>query len=262
MTVVLAGVAVLAVEPHPPGKQRHLRVVRRDRPAVPVTAENLERVEAPAPRQPPRACAFAVDARAETLASVLDHHEPVRGGDLHHARHIRHPPAQVHRDDALGSRRDRGLDEITVDVEILRHVHQNGRGADVDHRRARRHERVRRHDHLVARPDPRRAQRHVQRVVAAVETDGVPGAHEAGEVLLERLQVASVDQLAVGHHIEVGRIDLRLDELIRPLRIDEADTVRHGLLPDTANLSPDDGSPSPTSGLLRFAPNPHGPSHT
>ena len=83
----------------------------------------------------------------------------------------------MHGQDRLGPRRDRGLDRGRV--------HRPGRRVDVDEDRGRpgvddrgdRGDEGHRHgDHLVARPDPGREQREMQRRGARVHRDGVPDA--------------------------------------------------------------------------------------
>ena len=79
----------------------------------------------------------------------------------------------------LGFGRDGAFEQFRVEVhrDII-HVHINRLCTDVGNRPARRDERERRGDDLVARPDVEQHQRNVQRGRAAVETDAVFRADE------------------------------------------------------------------------------------
>src|SRR6185436_16633898 len=68
VAVILPRRAVFAVEAHAPRELRDFGIVGRDGTAVAVAAEDLERIEAPAARRPPRTRAAAVNARAQALA--------------------------------------------------------------------------------------------------------------------------------------------------------------------------------------------------
>ena len=66
---------------------------------------------------PKRADLPALVARQMRLRAILDHPELVLARDRHDRIHVGRLPVQMHRDDADGARRDRGLDRRGIDRE-------------------------------------------------------------------------------------------------------------------------------------------------
>ena len=93
----------------------------------------------------------------------------------------------VDRADGLRAGRDAPLDVLRVDARVLARddLREHRRRAAVQGRGGGRGERERRHDHLVARADPRGEVGEVQRRRAARDGDRVARAEVLGELLLE-----------------------------------------------------------------------------
>ena len=111
-----------------------------------------------------RAHLAAAPFRQVRLAGVLEHRDLVLRGDREDRVEIADAAPEVHRDDRLGRRRDRRFELARV------HLHRLAVGIDEDRQRVlpqhhvhRRDERVRRHDHFVARLHAQRIQAGVQR---------------------------------------------------------------------------------------------------
>ncbi len=157
-----------------------------------------------------------VHARADRLGAVLDQHEPVLVAQRPQRGHVGRIAAEVHRHDRARARGDAARDVRRVDVEVVRaaHVAQHRLGAHVARGAGARDERERRHDHLVARADPRRQAGEVQGRGAARDGHRVRRAHEVGERLLERLrarahrQPAGLQAVEHGLHVLLGDRDL------------------------------------------------------
>ena len=195
VAVVLPGLAVLAVEPHPRGKECHCRVVRGDGPSVAVAAQDLEGVEAPAPGQAPctRHPSFTrtlvEHARSQALTGILHNQQVVLFRNVHDANHVGHVAAQVYGDDPPGPGRDGLLDQVAVDVEVLPHIDKHRGGSCIHHSGAGGHKGVGRHDHLVPGPDACGPQGQMEGVVPAVQPHGILCTNELRQVLLESPQL-------------------------------------------------------------------------
>ncbi len=106
------------------------------------------------------------------LGAILDHLQPVPRRNLHQRVQIDALAVQVNRHDRLGLRRNRRLDLADVHQEIVvPDIDENRAGAENLDGRNRRHRGVRHRDDLVARANPRRRQRDIDRVGTAVDTD-------------------------------------------------------------------------------------------
>ena len=109
---------------------------------------------------------------------------------------------QVHDDDRLRARRQRGAHRLRRDTERLGiDVAEHRPRAGRRDRLGRRVERERRHDDLVARPDAQRAQRQRQRVRAVGHADRVARAEVVGELRLEARDLRAEDVAARVEHL-------------------------------------------------------------
>ena len=135
-------------------EQLVVRLVARRHGAALTRRHLLVRIERPDGRMPVRTEWLALVLRAERLAAVLDHRDPVPLAERQQLVVLRRVPEDVDRDDRLRPRRDRGLDRGRVEVERARvDVGEDRRRPFVDRAVRRRDERVGRGDHLVARTD-------------------------------------------------------------------------------------------------------------
>ena len=149
-------------------------IARRDRAALP-GRHDLARVEGEAAHDAERAAGAVAIPRPEGTGRVLHEGDPGRDGGLELLP--RHGAAeQMNGHDRLRPRRDRCRDPLDVEVERVGvDVDDHGPGATQLHRVGGGGEGVRRHDHLVARPDVERHHREVQGCRARGDGDGVLG---------------------------------------------------------------------------------------
>ena len=117
----------------------------------------------------------------------------------------------------------------------VRDVEQEGRGVAIDeHRRgarARDGERARdegvgRHHDLVARPDPERAQRELERIGAVRDADAVRHPDEAGEARLELRHLGAEDEAGALEHAGEPGAHLVGDLSVLGCEIDQRNPVR------------------------------------
>ena len=120
---------------------------------------------------------------------------------------------EMHRQDRLGARRDRGLDPVRIEAPAVgQDVDEHRLGAEVHDRRDRGDPVGVGEDDLVARPDAQRGQAHVQRPGAARRGDRVAHAEVVAKARLEAVQVV-VAVLAPAVARRVGRVaDLELGD--------------------------------------------------
>ena len=181
-----------------PDAPRDLGVAHPRQPAA-IGVEWLERLEAEKARVPHRADHLPLVFRAERMGTVLDDLEIVAARDIEDRIHVARHAVEVRRQDRPGVGRDCGLDRRRIERERA--------GKDVDeHRReagdARdfRHdpEGERRHDDLAARRKVHGLEDEVERRPSVIRRAGldVPGAaEEAGELLFERFDLRTADEL-------------------------------------------------------------------
>ena len=137
--------------------------------------------------------------------------------DLQDRVHVARLAAEVHRQDRLGAGRDSCLDLRGVEVQGRGlAVHQHRPPPQVLDDRHRGREGHGAGDDLVARPDPHRLERQVQRCGAGVHRHGVLAADVGGEVPLELL-----DHRAGGEPAGAQAADHRLDLLLAEQRLGE-----------------------------------------
>jgi hypothetical protein len=128
----------------------------------------------------------------------------------------------------FGLRRDGALDQVDIHVVSPRpHVDQHRVRAAMNDGGHRRDERMGHGDDLVARPDAGAEQGEQQRMVAAVDADGIFHADEFGQVLLEILELVPIDQIAVRQAPRDRAVNLRLKFRVVTARIDERNLIRH-----------------------------------
>ena len=135
---------------------------------------------------------------ADRLRGVLDERDPVGVAQLPQRAEVGGVAAEVHRHHRAGARGDAALDRRRREVRALGRldVAQHRLGAGVARRVQRRHERQRRHDHLVAGPEPERAAGEVQRRGRARHRHGVGRAGPLRERGLEALRARAHRQPA------------------------------------------------------------------
>ena len=118
-----------------------------------------------------------------------------RRGRRENRRQVGRLAEQVHRDDRLGARRDRGDGRGRVEVEgVGVDVDEHRRRAQPGHRAGGREERIGRRDDLVARADVERHQRRQQRVGARRHADRVRRLQVGGQLALEALDFRAADE--------------------------------------------------------------------
>jgi hypothetical protein len=166
---------------------------------------------------------LAVDGGADGLAGVLDHRQLPAPRDLEDRAHLGGLSRVVHRQQRPGARGDGGLDLPGVDVEVVQHVdehrararlHDGPRGGD---------EGIGGRDHLVAGSHPERLQREKERVGSRPDPDGVPGAAEASEALLELGHRRAQRELGgFEQALDVAKDRLGVGELLAEVRIGNA----------------------------------------
>jgi hypothetical protein len=146
------------------------------------------------------------------------------GGYARERVHVRRMAVKVYRNDPGGAAgaqlalrrvdRDGARERVAVD--------QHGHGTHQAHRFGRRDERIRRHDHAIARPGTQRAKREHQRVGPGGDRDAVPRLARGGELLLElrhfrpayeraRAQDATpgAEDLVVQRRVLLGQVEQR-----------------------------------------------------
>ena len=206
-----------------------LRVVRRHEPALAAGGEVLRHLEAERGRVAEPADRPAAVRRAVRLRRVLDDREPAPVGDPEDRLHRRREPVQMDGEDGGRPRRDPGLDLARVDRERVRvDVGEDGRRELVQRREPARDEAERRDDHLVARPDPERGERELERDGAVRDRHAVGHAAARRPAPLElghgRLALGVRDELAARKDAHHGLPVLLGDD--RPL--DAARLARNG----------------------------------
>ncbi len=176
-------------------------VVRGHGAALP-GGDDLARMEGEAAEHAEPAAGAAAVRRAERAGGVLDQRQ------LRQLLEPRRPAEQVHGEDRLRVRRDAPRGVLGIDVHRHRvDVDEHGpRAHERDDVRGRR-ERVRGHEHLVARPDPGREHADVQRRGPGRDGDGVLRAGGAREQPLELLHLRPHRQLAaLDHGCDLGEL--------------------------------------------------------
>jgi len=135
-------------------RRRQIVIVGHERAGVAHGTEILRRVEAEGTGQPGGPGPKPIPFRAMRLAGILDDTQPMAGGERIQRLHICHLAVEVHRQEERRPTGQARLDRRGIKSVVgLPDVHQGGRGAGLGHRLQRRDEGLRRHDHLVARPD-------------------------------------------------------------------------------------------------------------
>ena len=156
-------------------------------------------------RRPELPGAAAAVRRAVRLGGVLDDRDPAALRDLHQRVHVGHQAVQVDRHDRLRAGRDRGLDPVGIEAEVVGpDVHEHGSGAGLEDRADRRVEREADRDHLVARADPERPQDRHQGDGAVGHEHGVPHAAVRGPRLLELRRPATHREHAGAEDVDDG----------------------------------------------------------
>ena len=191
-----------AVHAEPPHALQQVGVAGQHRAAVADPAEVLRRVEAQRHRGRP----VVTVERPHRLGGVLDHGE-VGVGQVRPASvqvHHHHGPRALGacRGDAVGV--DRGGDRVDVD--------EDGHRAECAHRGGRGHGGERRHDHLVARPDPERGHGQLKRAGTRRHGDRAVDAGPRGEVAFERIGLRAEEHGAARQH-RLDTAEVRPDEL-------------------------------------------------
>ena len=129
-------------------------VVRHQRAAFAAGAEIFAGIKTEAGNVAERADDFALVFRAVRLRGVLDQRQLVLSANRQNRVQVERMAVKMHGHDGLGARRDGAFDELRIEIERgVVNVHINRLGADVGNRPARRDERERRGDDLVAGAD-------------------------------------------------------------------------------------------------------------
>ncbi len=124
---------------------------------------------------------------------------------------------------------DGALEIGRVEVEgCLVHVDEDRRGADRDDGAGGGRKGERRHEHGIARLHAHGHQGDHQRVAPARHGDGVAGAGEAGEALLELVHLRSKHELAVGEHRIHAPADVAADARVLALQVEKRDATVFG----------------------------------
>ena len=128
----------------------------------------------------------------ERLRRIDEDRNAVAVGDRCQSIVVRAAPVEVDRHDrrwrsltVTDTSLELLLDQIDIDGPRVVAVDEHGRGTGVHDGVGRRHERERRHEHVVTGTDPEGGQPEVQRGRAAGEADGMRPSGRCGEFLLE-----------------------------------------------------------------------------
>ena len=160
-------------------------VAAQNRPAL-ARVQVLGCLEAEAARLPVRAQLSAAPFAQVRLAGIFEYRNIVACGDGKNGVEIAGVPAQVHRNDGPGSRRNGGLDLARVHLERLRiRVHENRQRVLPQYHVDRGDKRVRRHQDLVARLDAQPVQAGEQRAGAVGRGQALLGAGQLRVGLFE-----------------------------------------------------------------------------
>ena len=153
--------------------------------------------------------------------------EPAALGDVHDRIHVGRLSVQVHGDDRLGLRRDRGLEPGRSIVNVSGSMSTNtGVAPRVVDGRHGGHERERHGDDLVAAAHAGGEQREMQRARAAVDADAVLRLAVGGELLVERRDFTPERERARVEDALDGGVHLGLDTGVLGLQIDERNHTR------------------------------------
>ena len=193
-------------------------------PTVAEGSQVLAGVEAERPGHSPAPGPPPGEAGPVCLRGVLDEGQPVPFGERRQGGHVRHLTEQVHDDHSSRPGADGRGHRVGVDQEgVGEHVDEPGRGAHRHDGLRRRDERVRRHDHLVARPDTQAGEDELESVRAVRDACAVAHLAVLGEGRLEGGDLGAADEPAVLEHRPPCPIE-RLAELGVHLRqVEEGD---------------------------------------
>src|SRR5262245_61525934 len=180
-------------------------------------AQILRREEAEAADGAHRARALFAVFGADGLRGVFDDWQAVAFGDRHDRLHLGALAEEMNGEDGLRAWRDRALDYIRIDVEIVRrNVHEDGARAQPRDRAGGGEESERRRDDLVARPHAQGRQRQQQRVGPGAASDSMSDLAMFGGVSLERFDFRAEDEMLAfkhsldrGHHLAADCLKLR-----------------------------------------------------
>jgi len=196
--------------------------VRGDRTAIAQGAQVLAGIEAPAHHIAMRADAAPLVARAMGLGGILDHRKAVLTRQRKDRVKVGRLAVEVNRQDRLCRRSNGGGDAGGIDV-VGGGVgfHRDGPRADSRDRQPGGDIGVRRHDHLVPRPDVERPEREDQRIKAVGDPHRMIGAAPGRPVGLERVHLGSEDVPARVEDTVDGRVDLGLEFAVGGAEVEE-----------------------------------------
>ena len=173
--------AVLAMILERPGIFIGIIVAKRDEPTLAAGRDDLVLAEGEGGRVAEAPDRQAVYLCAVRLGAILDDVDAALPGQRHDRRHVRRPAAKMHRDDRLGSGRDRGGDGFGIDVAAVPvDIDEHRDGADQPDAEGRCHESARRDDHFVAGADAEGLQRELERDRSIGQGDGAAVARAGG----------------------------------------------------------------------------------
>jgi hypothetical protein len=154
-------------------------------------------------RSPKLPIRFPVPARAHALRGVLDDAQAAALREVVQAVAVDGEAGEVHGDDRLRARTDRGLGAVEVDEARPRiDVDEHRPGARADDHVGRRDPRERRRDDLVAGLHAGEFEREFERAGAGVhDAHGAPAA-ELGELRLEALHLRAARDPAGAEHLD------------------------------------------------------------
>src|SRR5262245_48316110 len=227
VVVILPSLSIFAVVPEQAGHAGHIGLVGRDGSAIPKTAENFEWIEAETACDSEASGSPGTKARAKRLGGVLDDQQAMPVGDGLYPGHVAHAAIQMDRQQHPRAARNRALDRLRIDEIVVADFDEHRRGPCVDDGRYRCHERMADRNYLVWRTDAGSQQRKVQRVVSAVDPDGVFHADERGEMLFEVAQLFAVYEVAVRQDRENRVVLLDFEAAVMITGIDEGHAVGH-----------------------------------
>src|SRR5215469_4915421 len=116
-------------------------------------SESFKGVEAEAACQTERTGFSIIEARSQSLRSVLDHYQSVVLGDGHEAVHFANASVQMDRNNCFSPRRDSPFKAIYIHVVVWAHIDQDRLGAAMDNCGHGSDKCMGDCDHLVARTD-------------------------------------------------------------------------------------------------------------
>ena len=183
-------------------------VVEPDEPAVARGGDGVAPSEARHRDVGARAGARAAQPRIEHVATVLDHGEPVRVGDLPDAVPVGDVADEVRREDRPGPRSDHLLDAVHIDlVRVRLDVDERGHDPRLHERRDIGGERHHRGDDLVTGRQIEQVDRQAQRRRTRVDHHAVTLGEQLGDPVFEVADTLADSEVGLAQRRDYG-VDL------------------------------------------------------